>query len=137
SGTDTLATPTLWDHDTNTQIAGVAAFTGSFDIDNDVAGGITFVATNEQQISGTKTYVLKLVTAFTPTSGDNLNISIAQPDTFAASAAYATVAAANSAQATFVWTDTSAASHSETTLDWSNAYLVRNLPTDTQTLSVN
>ncbi|MEN9582159.1 MAG: trimeric autotransporter adhesin [Candidatus Parcubacteria bacterium] len=137
SGTDTLASPTLWDYDTNTQIAGTAAFTGSVETDSDTAGGITFVATNEQQISGTKTYVLKLTTAFTPTVNDNINVSIAQPDTYAAPVAYATVAAANSAQATFIWTDTSAVSHDATTLDWNNALLVKNLPTDTQTMRVN
>jgi hypothetical protein len=134
SGTDTLASPTLWDADTNTQIAGTATFTGSIEIDGDVAGGLTFVATNEQQISGSKTYVLKMVTAGTLVTGDNLNVSIAQPDTYAAPAAYATVAAANGAQATFVWSDVSAASHSTTTTDWSNGYLVKNLPTDTQGL---
>lgn len=133
-GTDTLATPTLWDADTNTQIAGTATFTGSIEVDNDVAGGIEFVATNEQQISGAKTYVLKVVTAGTFVSGDNLNVSIAQPSSFAAPAAYATVAATTS---TFTWTDVSAASHDETTLDWNNGFLVKNLPTDSQTLSKN
>ena len=51
-GTDTLATPTLWDADTNTQIAGTPAFTGSVEADGGTSGTITFVATNEQQISG-------------------------------------------------------------------------------------
>jgi hypothetical protein len=134
SGTDTLASPTLWDADTNTQIAGTATFTGSIEVDGDVAGGLTFVATNEQQISGSKTYVLKMVTAGTLVTGDNLNVSIAQPDSYAAPAAYATVAAANGGQATFVWSDVSAAGHSVSTTDWSNGYLVKNLPTDTQGL---
>ncbi len=135
SGTDTLATPTLWDADTNTAIAGVAAFTGSVEADGGTAGTITFVATNEQQINGTKNYILKVVVAGTITDGDNLNVSIAQPDSYAASAAYATVAAANSAQATFVWSDMSASSHSTTTTDWSNAFGIKTLPTNTWTLS--
>lgn len=134
-GAGTLATPTLWDADTNTQIAGVATFTGSIEVADDLAGGLTFVATNEQQVSGTKNYVLKMVVAGALDDGDNINVNIAQPDTYVAPAAYATVAAANGGQATFVWTDTSAASHDETTLDWNNGFLVKNLPTDTQTLT--
>jgi hypothetical protein len=131
-GTDTLATPTLWDADTNTQIAGTPSFTGSVEADGGTAGTIVFVATNEQQVSGTKNYVLKVVTAGTLAEGDNLNVSIAQPSSYVAPAAYATVAGTTSS---FTWTDTSAASHDETTLDWSNGFLVKNLPTDTQTLT--
>ncbi|MDQ3076317.1 MAG: peptidoglycan-binding protein [bacterium] len=133
SGTDTLASATLWDADTNTQIAGTATFTGSVEVDNDTAGGLTFVATNEQQISGTKNYVLKMTVAGATTAGDYLSVYIDQlPTSFAASNDYATVAATT---ATFVWTDQSAASHSTTTTDWSNSYLVKNLPTDTQVLT--
>ncbi|MCM2338838.1 MAG: peptidoglycan-binding protein [Burkholderiales bacterium] len=128
-GVDTLATPTLWDG--STQVAGTAAFTGSVEADGGTSGTITFVATDEQQISGSKTYTLKLVTAATLADGDNLNVSIANPSSYAASAAYATVAATTSS---FSWTDTSASSHSATTSDWSNDYLVKNLPTDTWTL---
>lgn len=133
-GTDTLASPTLWDANTGVQIAGTPAFTGSVEADGGTAGTITFVADDEQQISGSKTYVLKMTTAGTFTSGDNLNVSIAQPSTFAAPAAYATVAATTSS---FTWSDISAASHSATTTDWSNGYLVQSLPTDSQTLRVN
>ena len=132
SGTDTLATPTLWDATTNTQIAGAATFTGSVEADNGTSGTIEFVATNEQQISGSKTYVLKVVVAGSPATGDNLNVSIAQPSSYVAPAAYATVAATTSS---FTWTDVSASSHDTTTLDWSNGFLVKTLPTDSQTLS--
>ncbi len=132
SGTDTLATPTLWDADTNTQVAGVAAFTNSVEVDGGTSGTITFVATDEQQISGSKSYYLKLVTAGVFVTGDNLNVSIAQPSSYAAPAAYATVAGLSGS---FVWTDVSAQSHSESTLDWNNGFLVKNLPTDSQTLT--
>jgi hypothetical protein len=131
-GTDTLASATLWDADTNTQIAGTPTFAGGVEADNGTSGTLAFVATNEQQISGTKTYVLKMVVAGTPATGNNLTVSIAQPSSFAASAAYATVAATTSS---FTWTDTSASGHDATTLDWSNDYLVKNLPTDTQVLT--
>ncbi len=132
SGTDTLASATLWDADTNTQIAGTPTFAGGVEADGGTSGTLAFVATNEQQISGTKTYVLKMVVAGTLANGDNMTVSIAQPSSFAASAAYATVAATTSS---FTWTDTSASGHDATTLDWSNGYLVKNLPTDTQTLT--
>lgn len=135
-GTDTLGTATLWDADTNTQIAGTATYSGSIEADSDVAGGLSFVADNEQQISGAKTYVLKIASvACTCVTGDNLNVSIAQPLTaYDAPDAYADVLT-DDATATFVWTDTSAASHSESTNDWNHGYLVKNLPTDSQTLT--
>jgi hypothetical protein len=132
SGTDTLATPTIWDANTNIQVAGTASFTGSVEADGGTSGTIVFVATDEQQISGSKTYVMKLVTAGTLVTGDNLSVSIAQPSSYVAPAAYATVALTT---ASFVWTDVSASSHSAITTDWNNAYLVKNLPTDTQTLT--
>lgn len=131
-GTDTLATPTLWDADTNTQVAGTPAFTGSVEADGGTAGTITFVADDEQQISGSKSYYLKVVTAGTFVTGNNLNVSIAQPSSYVAPAAYATVAGTTSS---FTWSDLSAQSHSLTTLDWSNGFLVKNLPTDSQTLT--
>ncbi len=135
SGTDTLASATLWDADTNTQIAGTATFTGSVEADNDTAGGLTFVADNEQQISGTKTYVLKMTVAGATTSGDYLSVSIAQPLTaYDAPDAYADVLT-DDATATFVWTDQSASAHDATTDDWNHGYLVKNLPTDTQVLT--
>ncbi len=125
SGTVAITSPTLWDADTNTQVSTST---------NTISGGaITFVTTAEQQISGTKTYVVKGTVALTsPVSGDSITVSIAQPSSYVAPAAYATVAGTT---ATFVWTDTSASGHSASTLDWNNAYLVKNLPTDTQVLS--
>ena len=131
-GTDTLSSPTLWDADTNTQIAGTPTFSGSVEADNGTSGTLAFVATNEQQISGAKTYVLKMTTAGTLATGDNLNVSIAQPSSYAAPAAYATVAGTS---ASFVWSDVSATSHDNTTTDWNNGFLVKNLPTDSQTLT--
>jgi peptidoglycan hydrolase-like protein with peptidoglycan-binding domain len=131
-GTDTLSNVTLWDESSNTQVAGAATFSGGIEADNGVAGTIIFVATNEQQISGSKTYALKLDVAGTLASGNNMNVSIAQPSTFAASNDYATVAGTT---ASFVWSDVSAAGHSTATTDWNNGFLIKNLPTDSQTLS--
>ncbi len=135
SGTDTLASATVWDADTNTQIAGTATFTGGIEGDGDVAGGLTFVADNEQQVSGTKTYVVKMTTAGTFVAGDYLSVSIAAGTTaYDAPDAYADVLT-DDAASTFVWTDQSASSHDATTNDWNHGYLVKNLPTDTQVLT--
>ncbi|MFA6252223.1 MAG: peptidoglycan-binding domain-containing protein [Candidatus Paceibacterota bacterium] len=45
------------------------------------------------------------------------------------------LALTNGVAPSFVWTDVSAQSHSETTRDWSGEYLVKNLPTSTQNLT--
>ena len=134
-GTDTLASATLWDSATGAQIAGTAAFTGSVETDNDTAGGLTFTADNEQEISGTKTYVLKMTVAGTLASGNSLTVNIDNANTaYDAPDAYADVLT-DDASSTFVWTDQSASSHDATTNDWNHDYLVDNLPTDTQVLS--
>ena len=97
---------------------------------------VTFTSTaQDQEISGSKTYVVKasfagsgLVTgashtaSILPTSGLG----------YAAPAAYATVTATT---ATFIWSDEAVIGHDATTLDWNNDYLVKNIPTDSQTLT--
>jgi len=120
----TLASPTLWDADTNTQIVGTAVILGS-------ASTITFYTDTEQQISGAKTYVLKATVGGAATD-DYLNTSIAQPSSFVAPA---TAVSASSTAASFIWSDVSAQSHSFTTADWNNDFLVKNLPTDSQALA--
>ncbi|MEK7075563.1 MAG: hypothetical protein AAB948_02095, partial [Patescibacteria group bacterium] len=86
-GTDTLATTQLWNSDTNTQISGTVAYTGSVEADNGTAGTIIFVANSEQAISGAKTYELRTTIAGTVGTGDYISVKIAQPSTFAASVA--------------------------------------------------
>lgn len=126
-----ITSPTLWDSagtqittSTNSITAGAAA---------DTTATITFVTTDEEQINGSKTYVVKGSVAATLTAGDNINTNIASSGlAHAAPAAYATVAGLTG---TFVWTDQNLVSHSATTLDWNNDNLVKNIPTDSQTLS--
>lgn len=94
-------------------------------------GRLAFVATSEQQVSGSKTYVLKVTVGGSITTGHNISTSIPQGTTsYSAAAAYGSVAGA----ATFVWTDRSAQSHSTSTEDWNDNYLVKYLPTDSQVL---
>lgn len=132
-GTDTLSNIALYDVATNTVVATGGAVCTVCANDN-TSGTISFVATNEQQISGSKTYVLRADIAGTVGAGDNINVNIAQPSGFVAPAAYATVAGTGS---TFTWTDTSIVSHGDGTLDWNNDYLVKVLPTSTQTLTAS
>lgn len=128
-----LTSATLWETGSNTQVAGTPTLTtvGA----TDTSGTIAFVATNEQQVSvGTpKTYELR-ITLTAGGAGDYVATNIAQPTSYVAPAAYATVAGT---AASFVWTDMSAQSHDATTLDWNNDYLVKNLPTDSQELRNN
>lgn len=123
-----VASPTLWDADTNTQVSTSTNSIGS--------GLITFVTTNEEQVSGTKTYYVKgTVTLTSPAAGDSVTVNIAQPLTaYDAPDAYADVLTDDST-ASFVWTDQSASGHGTSTDDWNHGYLVKNLPTDTQVLS--
>ncbi|MBI5530194.1 MAG: hypothetical protein HY918_01710 [Candidatus Doudnabacteria bacterium] len=122
-----VTSPTLWDADTNTQIAGAASTTYA-------GGNLTyeFNSTSEQQISGAKTYIVKATIGGTLASGAYVSTSIAQPSSFVAPAAATT---ATASPATFVWSDLSKQSHDLTTLDWNNDYLVKNLPTDAQALT--
>ena len=127
-----ITSPTLWDSTGTTQIT-----TSTNSIANgaaaDTTATITFITTDEEEISGSKTYVVKASVAATLASGDNINTNIATSALgHVAPAAYSTVAGT---AATFVWTDQALVSHSATTLDWNNDNLVKNIATDAQTLS--
>ncbi|MFA7285750.1 MAG: immunoglobulin-like domain-containing protein [Candidatus Paceibacterota bacterium] len=132
SGPDTLSNTVLYDADTNTQIAGTVTYSDGIEADNGTSGTIIFVTTNEQQVSGTKTYELRTNIAGTLTEGNYITTNIPQPSNYMAPANYSPVA---NTDTSFVWTDMSASSHSESTSDWNNSFLVRNLPTSTQVLS--
>jgi hypothetical protein len=137
TGAATLGTFKVWDTAGNTEVAGTPTVTDSSG-DNDCADAadtsctVAFVATNEQAVSGTKTYVLKATVGGTLTTDDYFATSIAQPSSFVASTDYTTVAGTS---ASLVWSDVSAASHDTTTTDWNNGYLVKSLPLDSQTLT--
>jgi hypothetical protein len=96
------------------------------------SGTLTFVANSEQQIATSETYSLNVSMSGDSASGDNIQMSIANPGTYAAPNAYATVAGLTGS---FVWTDRSLNNHDTTTADWNNDYKVKNLPTDTQSLA--
>jgi len=96
------------------------------------SGDIIFIADSEQQIaaSGSQLYELRTTVAGLA-AGSNLSVRIANPNTTSAtSTTFANMNAggAGNTTNTFVWTDRSATSHSATTADWTNDYLVKSLP---------
>lgn len=98
-----------------------------------------FVSSVDQEISGSKTYVVKATIAGSGVqTGASLGHKIATGQTaVVAPDIYATAAGA-SPTATFVWSDESGSwntAHSGATADWMGDWLVKNLPTDQQTLS--
>jgi len=134
SGETTGATAGIYDADTGLRIAGamtIAGLSGGAG-----SGSFTFVATNEQEISGSKTYVLKATVGGTLTANtESIITNIADGDIAAhAKSNYAAVALTN---ASFVWSDQSVSPHDAvaTSADWNNNYLVKNIPTDTQRLA--
>ena len=95
------------------------------------SSSITFVPTNEQEVSGSKTYVVKAFITGSPTTGNSFATNIPALGGFVAPNVFGTVSTTNA----FIWSDESLIGHSETTADWMGDYLVKNLPTDSQTLT--
>lgn len=121
----------LYDDSTGLEVPGVATIATLGD--GNTSGSVSFVATTEQSISGEKTYSLKATVGGTIADNSYVSTNIGSASmAYAAPAAYGTVAGTN---ATFVWSDQSLASHGEGTLDWNNNFLVKNIPTDSQTLT--
>jgi hypothetical protein len=92
---------------------------------------VTFTSTADQEVSGSKAYVVKAVVTGVATGAISTNIT-SSGFGFTAPANAATV---QSTDATFVWSDESITTHSDTTADWNNDYLVKNLPTESLTLT--
>lgn len=143
---------TLWNADSNTQVAGTMTVRDSADAATCIATlllcRLQFVPTAEEQITGARNYVLKATVGGTIVATDYISTTLsALPSVFAASDDYTAVAAAGSfaetyagygTAASFIWSDVSGSGHdsaSVTVTDWSNDYLVKALPLDSQTLT--
>ncbi len=145
----TLSTFTLWNADSNTQIAGTFIVHDTANVASCIAtdgSGDTcrlgFVPGTEQQVSGSVNYVLKATVGGALATADYVSTTIpSNTASFVASNTYSTIAGSPSTYTnygttpSFVWSDVSAASHDTTTSDWSTDYLVRSLPLDSQTLT--
>jgi hypothetical protein len=104
----------------STPIAGTISSTSS---------SITFLADEEQ---GSGDYVVKATVNGTTTGDDYVTVTWNNSGlTYTAPTASASVGTS----ATFIWTDRSRSSHSESTADWNNDYLVKNLPLDSWSLN--
>jgi UDP-N-acetylmuramyl tripeptide synthase len=95
------------------------------------SSSITFVSSIDQEVSGSKTYVVKANLTGSPVAGNSFAVNIPQTGSFAAPNVAAAVSATNS----FIWSDESIIGHSFTTADWMGDYLVKNLPTDSETMT--
>ena len=95
------------------------------------SSAITFVSSIDQEVSGSKTYVVKANLTGSPVAGNSFAVSIPQVGSFAAPNTAAAVSTTNA----FIWSDESIIGHSFTTADWMGDYLVKNLPTDSETMT--
>lgn len=138
------ATSTMKLYDSNhNEVAGVfSTTTGSLVGGNDAlvnltSGTITFVATNEQEVTNSATYTLETTIGGIATGYNYVNVNIPVAATAIATPhTYSTLAGATGS---FIWSDRSSVSgsvHSETTPDWLNDYKVLGVPTNSATLSV-
>jgi peptidoglycan hydrolase-like protein with peptidoglycan-binding domain len=90
----------------------------------------------EEQVSGTKSYEVRATIAGTLAAANSITTSIQSNLAYAASAIFTTAENDNTVDdATFVWSDQSAASHDTGTADWVNESLVKTLPTATWTMT--
>ncbi len=126
-GTFTVGSPAVYDAaNESTPLANV---TTSIDPST---GVITVTSTVDQEVSGSKTYVLKATIGGSVQTGASVSTSIAGGVT---SHSVPTTYAGAASNSSFVWSDESVVGHSDTTTDWMDNYLVKNLPTDSQTLT--
>ena len=112
----------------STPLANVATSTES-------TTALVFSATADQEVAAgtTKTYVVKADIA-SAIAGDSISASLVSSATTAVAPNTAAVITAGTTS--FVWSDLSVSPHSATSADWMNDYLIKNLPTDSQTLSL-
>ncbi|MBX4191377.1 MAG: hypothetical protein KW804_01090, partial [Candidatus Doudnabacteria bacterium] len=133
----TITSPEVYDVTAGQTVAGVgslvstgATTTNCLAAEDSVCTAV-FVATAEQQVSGTRVYELRAVVAGS-VAGTSVSTNLTRPTAHATSAAYSTVALTG---ATFVWTDRALNGHSESTLDWTNEFGLKNLPSSVQALT--
>jgi len=118
-----------------TEITGTFTVLAALNAVGNATGTVRFTPTNEEQLSGSKTYKLEYNEEGTIASGDYISTSIAKPTAAHAPSDNADdLITANAAS--FIWSDISAQGHDTTTsLDWTTDFLVKNLPTSSQTIT--
>ena len=128
-GVTTLATSTTYLYDVtggaNTNVGG--SFTGVNLDATTSAATLEFDATAETAVSGSRTYELRSTVSSANADGDYITTSLHQDAIYAAPTSTTAVEAAD-ADASIIWSDSSASSHDTATADWSGDYLVKSLP---------
>jgi len=126
SGAFTVTGWTLYDAaNESTALANVTASSGS-------AVMVDFVSSVDQEVSGSKTYVVKATIGGSPVTGSTVSHSIGTGvSTHTDPVAYASVGIPSR----FTWSDEAITPHTALTADWNDEYLVKNLPTDSLTLT--
>jgi len=119
---------TLWDTANNTEIQGVFLNATNFVGSVATTGSIKFTPTDEQVISGSKTYELRGTITSADAAGDFVTVTLANDSSaYVAIDALATIYGAD-ADAPIVWSDMSASSHTVLTGDWTSDFGVKSLP---------
>lgn len=122
SNVGTTSNPVMYNADTNQEVSGTWT---------DTMSTLTFVADTEEEVSGSKTYLVKWNITDAASSGDTFSVNITRPATKATND-YDTIAGASGS---FIWTDQGINGHATSTLDWTNDAYVKNLPTDSWTMT--
>jgi len=137
----------VYNSDTTVQIAG-SFFYRSRTTDADSGGYyLVFVPTEEQIVNANEGITYELRGDFAePIGGSVVRMNIPTFSSIAATDTYDIIAGANDENAfganysviptvSFIWTDRSLSNHSAATKDWTNDYLILNLPTPTTQIS--
>ena len=95
-------------------------------------GTLTITSTIDQEVSGSKTYVIKATAGGTISTGATVSTNIPTGAVAHTDNQFNGVVVAGSS---FTWSDESALGHTVTTNDWFDDFLVKNIPTDSQTLT--
>lgn len=94
---------------------------------------ISCTSTQDQEVSGSKTYILKATVSGSISIGSSVSVNIPSSGLgYMVPSAFAVVEATSPS---FVWSDESVIPHSAVTQDWNNDYLMKNIPTDSLTLT--
>lgn len=132
----TGATTTLALYRGSTAVAGTwgtitGSVSGGDSLSGLTSGNLTFVPTSEEQVAAGSSVAYEVRTTVGGlAAGSNLSVSIANPTTSVTTGTASAVGIDVASTPSFTWSDRSSIStvHSESTSDWTNDYLIKNLP---------
>jgi hypothetical protein len=119
-------------YDSANESTALANITASSTMPN--ATRIDFVSSADQEVSGSKTYVVKATINGTLLTGATMSHNIVSAATAHSAPNTATIVAALLTP-TFIWSDESITPHAASASSWNDDYLIKNIPTDSLTLT--